>query len=132
MKTRATVLLALASFSFWAGGMVASAGEVNFVKSNDFKSSVLASKKPVLVDFFATWCGPCKRMAPIVEDTAQKYSGRLAVYKLDIDQSPDIAKQYSISAVPTLLIFKDGKLVDNIVGTISQPALIEKIDKAIQ
>ena len=82
----------------------------------DFDTEVLGSDKPVLVDFFATWCGPCKMMAPAVEKLAEEYEGRAVIGKLDVEESMDIAGRYGVMNVPTLILFKDGRAVERKVG----------------
>ncbi|HIY84426.1 thioredoxin [Rubneribacter sp.] len=86
------------------------------ISSADFQSKVLDAKGPVLVDFFATWCGPCKMLAPTLDEVAQEVAGKAAVYKLDIDQSPDIAQRYGVMSVPTLIVFEDGQAKQQAVG----------------
>ncbi len=78
------------------------------ISSKDFQSKVLDADKPVLVDFFATWCGPCKRLAPVLDEVTAEVAGRADVYKVDIDQSPDIAARYHVNSVPTLIVFENG------------------------
>ena len=86
------------------------------ISSQDFQSKVLEADKPVLVDFFATWCGPCKRLAPILDEVAQEMAGKAYVYKVDIDQSPDVAARYGVTSVPTLIVFEDGQVAKQTVG----------------
>ncbi|MBI4180346.1 MAG: thioredoxin [Chloroflexi bacterium] len=86
------------------------------ITDSDFEKTVLQSEKPVLVDFWATWCGPCRMVAPIVDELAEEYAGKISFVKLDVDQNPKTAAKYSIMSIPTLLIFKQGKPVSHIVG----------------
>ena len=99
------------------------------VKLNDsnFKQEVLESDTPVLVDFWATWCHPCKMIALVVEQIAKEYQGRLKVCKLNVDEAPQTAANYNIMSIPTLSIFKDGKIQEQIVGVVSKAALEEKL-----
>jgi thioredoxin 1 len=105
------------------------ATEVNEVilSSLNFEQQVLKSQKPVMVDFWATWCGPCRMTAPIVKALADEYKGKIVVGKVDVDQNRDLAEGYSISAIPTILFFKDGKVVDQQIGMTSKENLEEKI-----
>ncbi|MBR2027748.1 MAG: thioredoxin [Oscillospiraceae bacterium] len=84
--------------------------------SENFDSVVLNSDKPVLVDFWATWCGPCKMIAPVIEELAQELEGKVMVAKLDVDKSPDIAGRYGVMSIPTMLVFEGGKVVKHTVG----------------
>lgn len=103
--------------------------EYKFEESN-FKSEVLESEKPVLVDFFATWCGPCKMMAPIIEQLADDRDD-IKIGKLDIDESMNIAQQYRVMSVPTFLIFKNGEVVERLVGAVPKNELEAIIEKVI-
>jgi len=93
----------------------------------NFKEEVLESDLPVLVDFWAPWCGPCFIVGPIVEEIAKEYEGRLKVGKLNVDEAPNIASQYRIMSIPTLMIFKRGEVVDQMIGALPKAALEEKI-----
>ena len=86
------------------------------LSSDNFQAKVLDAKGTVLVDFFATWCGPCKMIAPTIDELSKELEGKVAVYKVDIDKSPDIAAQYGVSSVPTLIVFEDGMQKNYAVG----------------
>ena len=98
--------------------------------SENFEEEVLKSDVPVLVDMFATWCGPCKMMAPVVAQLAEEYKGSVKVGKLDIDQNVDIVAQYKIMSVPTFLVIKDGEVVKKLIGAVSKEELVEVIGQA--
>lgn len=98
--------------------------------SENFEEEVLKSDVPVLVDMFATWCGPCKMMAPVVAQLAEEYKGSVKVGKLDIDQNVDIVEQYKIMSVPTFLVIKDGEVVKKLIGAVSKEELVEAIGQA--
>lgn len=96
------------------------------VTDADFEAVVLNSDKPVLVDFFAEWCGPCKAMAPALDQVAEALKDQVKVVKVDVDQSPGIAQQYNVRAMPTLLVFEGGKVSAQHVGAMTQRASLEK------
>ena len=100
------------------------------VDKTTFEEEVLKSDVPVLVDVFATWCGPCKMMAPVVAQLAEEYEGTVKVGKLDIDQNVDIVAQYKIMSVPTFLVIKDGEVVKKLIGAVSKEELVEAIGQA--
>ena len=102
------------------------------VDSTNFKREVLESDIPVMVDFWAEWCVPCRMIAPIVERLAQRYAGRLKVVKLDVDANQDLAIQYQVMSIPTLLFFKNGQAVDRIIGAVGEQAIIQKIEELLQ
>jgi thioredoxin 1 len=113
-----------------SGRGAADANLVTLTEAN-FQAEVLSSSQPVLVDFWATWCGPCKVIAPVVAEIAAEYRGRAKVAKLDVDTAPGIAQKYGIQAIPTLLYFKDGKVIDQSVGVVSKRELQGKLDKLL-
>ncbi len=104
--------------------------DVVTLKDATFDQEVLKSETPVLVDFWAVWCGPCKAIAPIVDDLATRYKGKLKVGKMDVDDQQAIAQQYGIRSIPTLLVFKGGRVVDTIVGA-DRTRLEESVKKAV-
>jgi thioredoxin 1 len=101
------------------------------VTSKSWETEVLKHSGIVMVDFWASWCGPCKMIAPVIDELAGEYSGRLKVCKLNTDESPDISSQYQIMGIPSLLFFKEGKLVDKMVGAASKSQFKEKIEEII-
>jgi thioredoxin 1 len=86
------------------------------VTDSNFETEVLKSSTPVLVDFWAVWCGPCRQISPIIEDLAGTYAGKVKVVKVDVDSNPNLSMKYSIRSIPTILMFKDGQVVDQIIG----------------
>jgi thioredoxin 1 len=99
------------------------------LKEDNFKDEI--AKGVVLVDFFATWCGPCKMLAPVIEELAEEYEGKAKIGKLDVDQAPHVAGEFGVQSIPTLIVFKDGKEVDRMVGFQGKEALKEHIDKQL-
>ena len=101
------------------------------LNDNNFEEEVIKSSQPVLVDFWAEWCGPCKMIAPSVENISSEYEGKLKVGKLDVDSNPTVSSTYGIRSIPTLLIFKNGAPVDQIVGAVGQNVIASKVDNHI-
>ena len=101
------------------------------LNDNNFDEEVIKSNEPVLVDFSAEWCGPCKMIAPSVENISSEYEGKLKVGKLDVDSNPNVSSTYGIRSIPTLLIFKNGAPVDQIVGAVGQNVIESKVDNHI-
>jgi len=97
------------------------------VSDQNFKSEVLESQTPVLVDFWAVWCGPCKMIAPVVEELAKEYDGKLKVAKMDVDSNPKTSMDFGIRSIPTLLVFKGGAVVEQIIGAVPKRQLIDKL-----
>ncbi len=97
------------------------------LNDKNFETEVLKSSLPVLVDFWAEWCGPCKMMNPIVEEIANDFKGQLKVAKVNVDDSQDLAAQFNIMSIPTLLLFKEGKPVEQIIGAMSKDQLVSRI-----
>ena len=99
------------------------------VTDASFKQEVLDSEIPVLVDFWAPWCGPCRMVAPVVDEIAEQYTGQLKVVKLNTDENPNVASQYGIRSIPTLMIFKGGQRVDMVVGAVPKTTLANTLEK---
>jgi len=102
------------------------------VDDGSFEQFVLQAKTPVLVDFWAAWCGPCQMVAPVVNELAEEYDGKINFGKVDVDRNPKIASQYGIMSIPTLILFKDGKPISNIVGFRPKAELKRSLDAALE
>lgn len=101
------------------------------ISDNTFENEVIESNTPVLVDFWAQWCGPCKAIAPTLDDLAQKYVGKIKIAKIDVDQNPATPPKFGVRGIPTLILFKDGQVIATQVGMISKSDLISFIDTHI-
>ena len=101
------------------------------VNDKNFTSEVLNSTIPVLVDFWATWCGPCRTIGPIVEELAKEFMGKVKVTKLNVDENPATPSQYGVRGIPTLILFKGGKIFDQIVGAVPKTRLKTMVEKAL-
>jgi len=106
-------------------------GQVAAVTADEFDEKVLKSELPVLVDFWAVWCGPCKMVAPHVEAIAEEFAGQANVYKVDVDKESDIATRYGIMSIPTLVFFKGGKAVDQVLGAQPKKAIADRLQRIV-
>ena len=100
------------------------------ITDNNFKE-ILAKGTPVVIDFWAPWCGPCKMVGPIIDELAREYEGRVIMGKCDVDENSDLPAEFGIRNIPTVLFFKDGALVDKQVGAVAKPAFVEKVEKLL-
>lgn len=105
--------------------------QVHDVDDKSFAGEVLEANGPVLVDFSATWCGPCKKLDPVVREVAADYTGRLKVVKVDVDQARETAARFGVLSVPTLMLFQGGQVRDQVVGAVSKGALTARVDKVL-
>ena len=103
---------------------------ITFTDEN-FEEEVVNSDKPVLIDFWAVWCGPCKIIAPVIEELAGEYEGKVKVGKLDVDENQQVSIRYGVRSIPTLLIFKNGKVKDTIIGAVPKAQIVQKLNSAL-
>ena len=101
------------------------------VTDSDFKEKVIDSSTPVLVDFWADWCGPCKMVAPIVDELAEEFDGKVKFAKVDVDTNPQTSLSFGIRSIPSLLVFKDGKVIDQVVGAVPKAGLKKRLEEAL-
>ena len=119
----------LGLFLLIIGGLMSE--NVHKFTDQNFDSDVSQSNIPVLIDFWATWCGPCKAIAPVIDEIAGEYNGKVKVGKVDVDQNKDTAMKYGVRSIPTLLIMKDGKVVNQIVGAVPKGNITTMLDEII-
>lgn len=103
---------------------------VHFTDDN-FETEVINSTEPVLIDFWAVWCGPCRMIAPIVEELAAEYEGKIKIGKLDVDENQQTSIKYGVRSIPTLLVFKSGKVVDTIIGAVPKNMIVQKLNAVL-
>jgi len=101
------------------------------ITDENFETEVINSSEPVLIDFWATWCGPCRMIAPIVEELAGEYTGKIKIGKLDVDNNQETSIKYGVRSIPTLLIFKGGKVQDTIIGAIPKSNIVQKLNAVL-
>ena len=101
------------------------------ITDENFETEVIKSDKPVLIDFWAVWCGPCKLIAPIVEELSTEYEGKVKIGKLDVDSNQQTSIKFGVRSIPTLLLFKDGKLKETIIGAVPKNKIVEKLEAAL-
>jgi thioredoxin 1 len=105
---------------------------VSEVSDTSFEGDILKSTVPVLVDFWAPWCGPCRTVAPIVDELANQYAGKIKVAKVNVDESQQVAFQYQVTSIPTFILFKDGRVADRVLGALPRSEFVKFIDRNLQ
>jgi thioredoxin 1 len=110
---------------------MASESTLLHISDKSFEAEVLHSDLPVLVDFWATWCGPCKSIGPVIDELSKEYAGRVKMTKLNVDENPATPSQYSVRGIPTLILFKGGKVLEQIVGAVPKTRLVAMLEKAL-
>jgi thioredoxin 1 len=106
-------------------------GKPIHVKSEEFKAKVLEATAPVVVDFWAEWCGPCRLLAPVIDQLAEEYDGRIQFVEVNVDENPDVAMTYGVEGIPTLILFHEGEVVDRIVGYLPKAMLARQLENAL-
>jgi len=106
-------------------------GEVKEIKADEFEKEVLKSKKPALVDFWAEWCIPCKKIEPVMDQLSEEFKNHINFFRLNVDENPSIAAEYSVRGIPTLFLFKNGEVVERVVGVIGKKELVKKLRKLL-
>jgi len=101
------------------------------VKEEEFAQKVLDAEIPFLVDFWAPWCGPCQAISPVIEEIARKYQGKIGVCKVNVDEAPQLASEYGVMSIPTLMLFKEGKVVDKIIGAVSKGTIESMLESVL-
>jgi thioredoxin 1 len=102
------------------------------ISNDNFEKEVINSDLPVLVDFWADWCGPCRIVAPVLEEISNQYADKFKVAKVDVDENPELASDYGIRSIPTMILFKDGKQIDNIIGALPKEAIINFVNEKLE
>jgi len=106
-------------------------GEVKEIKADEFEKEVLKSKKPALVDFWAEWCIPCKKIEPVMDQLSEEFKNHINFFRLNVDENPSITAEYSVRGIPTLFLFKNGEVVERVVGVIGKKELVKKLRKLL-